>query len=373
MSKQCFVIGPFGEERSGIRLWSDSLLREVIEPLAREFGYDAKRSIDLARPRDITSDLVGRLLQADLVIADLTLANANVYYELAIRHAIERPFIHIIQDGQFPPFDISNLDVLRIPVRRKFAGPVLPEPRPSLLRLRPYFVAVADGTASYASILSGQRIAKTLNDAIGEIESRRVAQHRELQLLKSSLPLHVQRAIFRYAIGSPVYYSRFDYVIDLNHVYRAVEYTMNVNFDLTNVSDHPQTVVNSYPTTKENFEVHAASIGGESVDLHDPNNYSGAALNLRHVIAPSATCTVAVTMMKRFSEQDTDLFTAYLYPADRFSFRVTNRSKGTLQMWLEMLNNHGSQAIRSGDTLEWRASDPILPNQGVRLLWRPTS
>src|SRR3954468_9469907 len=115
--KQCFVIGPFGQDKSSIRRWSDSLVTDVVQPIASEYGYEARRSIEYARPRDITSDVVGKLLQADLVVADLTSANANVYYELAIRHAIERPFIHVIREGQYPPFDLKNLDVLSLPTK----------------------------------------------------------------------------------------------------------------------------------------------------------------------------------------------------------------------------------------------------------------
>lgn len=371
MAKQCFVIGPFGEEGSKIRQWSNSLMDDVIQPLANEFGYDARRSIDFAKPRDITSDMVARLLQADLVVADLTAANANVYYELAIRHAIERPFIHIIQNGQLPPFDIKNLDVLSIPTRKKFGGIALPDRQPSLTRLKPYFAAVADGSASYASILSGQQVGKALHGALAEIETQRAAAQRESQLLQSRLPDHIQRAIFKHANGSPMYYSRFDYIVELTHVGSNTEYVMTVDFELVNVSDHSHTVVSQYPIPTKDFEVRAAAIAGRDIDLDDPNNYSGGSLNLRHSMAPGEACSFAVTMMKRFPEHDSDLFTAYRYPADRFSFKAINHSGSALQMWLEMLNAQGVQPRRVGDTLEWQAEDPILPHQGVRLFWRP--
>ncbi len=371
MSKQCFVIGPFGEDRSAIRDWSDSLLKDVIQPLATQFGYEARRSIDFARPRDITSDLVGRLLQAELVVADLTAANANVYYELAIRHAIEKPFIHVIQDGQSPPFDIKNLDVLRLPVRKKFGWSTRPDAKASIDRLRPYFASVSDGTASYASILAGQQIGKSLQDAAAELDAKRAAQHRESQLLKSLLPDRLQRAIFKYANGSPLYYSRFSYVVYLEHSSTDAMYTMTVDFDLVNASDHAQTVVNRYPTPTRDFEVQSAAIAGRKVDLGDPNNYTGDALTLRHSVAPGVNCNVAVTMKKRFTQQDSDLFTAYLYPADGFTFRAVNKSGHSLQMWLEMLNSQSAPPQREGDSLEWHAVDPLLPNQGVRLMWRP--
>ncbi len=370
MRKQCFVIGPFGKEGSPIRRWSDSLLHDVIRPIADQYGYDANRSIDMARPRDVTSDLVARLLQADLVIADLTAANANVYYELAIRHAVERPFIHVIKSGQRPPFDIHNLDVLPLPLLKNADGVALPEAKAAGERLRPYFAAVSDCSASYANLLSGQQVARSLRDAVAEIDARRAAHDRE-RSLGSRLPSNVQRAIFKYAHGSPLYYSRFLFDVSLEHARPEAQYTMRVDFDIANVSDHPQTVVNRYPTPTREFTVHSASIAGRPVDLDDPGAYSGDALTLTHVVKPGESCNVDVRMTKRFGDFASDLFTAYLYPADNFLFRATNASGGSLRMWLEMLNSQSVLPSRSGDALEWRAVDTLLPNQCVRLMWRP--
>jgi len=53
----------------------------------------------------IVSDEV-HLLNDAIVIADLSDQNPNVYYELAIRHVIKKPYIHIIEIGQKIPFDI---------------------------------------------------------------------------------------------------------------------------------------------------------------------------------------------------------------------------------------------------------------------------
>ena len=44
-----------------------------------------------------------------MVVADLTDANANVYYELAIRHLLKKPVVHLITEGQQPPFDVAPM------------------------------------------------------------------------------------------------------------------------------------------------------------------------------------------------------------------------------------------------------------------------
>lgn len=49
------------------------------------------------------------LVEARLVIADLTDHNPNVFYELAVRHAMKKPVVQLIQSGQRIPFDIAQM------------------------------------------------------------------------------------------------------------------------------------------------------------------------------------------------------------------------------------------------------------------------
>jgi hypothetical protein len=41
-------------------------------------------------------------------VADLTERNPNVFYELAIRHAIRKPLIQIIKSDEQIPFDVAG-------------------------------------------------------------------------------------------------------------------------------------------------------------------------------------------------------------------------------------------------------------------------
>ena len=47
-------------------------------------------------------------MEADLVIADLTGNNANVFYELSLRHAIGKPVIHMAANGTPLSFDVRD-------------------------------------------------------------------------------------------------------------------------------------------------------------------------------------------------------------------------------------------------------------------------
>lgn len=104
----CFVICPIGEEGSEIRNRSDEVFRYVIEPVAAENGYKAIRADHIDKPGSITTQIIEQILTAPLVIADLTGSNPNVFYELALRHAIRKPVVQIIQKGERLPFDIAT-------------------------------------------------------------------------------------------------------------------------------------------------------------------------------------------------------------------------------------------------------------------------
>jgi len=63
----------------------------------------------MADPGEITPAIVNAIVDADLIIADLSDANPNVYYELAIAHAFAKPVIHIIEEGHKPRFDVKDV------------------------------------------------------------------------------------------------------------------------------------------------------------------------------------------------------------------------------------------------------------------------
>jgi hypothetical protein len=116
MGKTCFVVMPIGEQAyedislsaGELRKRYDDLIREAL--LRAEPTLEIMRADDVSAPGAITSDILTRLMHADLVVADITFPNPNVFYELGLRHACSIGTI-IIRDkmGPRPPFDIANL------------------------------------------------------------------------------------------------------------------------------------------------------------------------------------------------------------------------------------------------------------------------
>jgi hypothetical protein len=107
-TKLCFVVGPIGSEGSAERKHSDFLLRLVIQPVMTEWpDFAVKRADQISTPGMIDRQIITRLRDADLVIADLATLNPNAFYEIGIRHMTARPIVHMQQISESIPFDVS--------------------------------------------------------------------------------------------------------------------------------------------------------------------------------------------------------------------------------------------------------------------------
>lgn len=114
--RRCFVIGPMNDSadlQGKHRL--ERLRDEVLVPLFSErtlnraYRYDVTTPFDLgfSGARMIIRDILHAIDRADVVVADLTDANPNVFYELGITHSLGRQCITILQPGQQLPFDTA--------------------------------------------------------------------------------------------------------------------------------------------------------------------------------------------------------------------------------------------------------------------------
>ena len=110
----CFVIAPIGPDGSDVRVRSDQVLKHIIAPAARECGYDAIRADQISEPGLITSQVIQHVVEDPLVIADLTGRNPNVFYELALRHAIKKPVVQIIHATESIPFDVAASRTIQV-------------------------------------------------------------------------------------------------------------------------------------------------------------------------------------------------------------------------------------------------------------------
>jgi hypothetical protein len=106
-TKKCFVLSPIGKDGSPERDVADKVLKHIIRKALPDFRV--LRADDDQNPGDITPQIVARILEADLIVADLSGQNPNVFYEMAIAHGYKKPTVHIRREGDTIPFDVKDI------------------------------------------------------------------------------------------------------------------------------------------------------------------------------------------------------------------------------------------------------------------------
>lgn len=105
----CFVVSPIGEDGSPTRANADKLFKYIIKPVCEECGFDAIRVDQLNDANSITQTIINKLDHAELVIADLTEHNPNVFFEMGYRAQTQKPIIHLKSKGEKIPFDVTTI------------------------------------------------------------------------------------------------------------------------------------------------------------------------------------------------------------------------------------------------------------------------
>ena len=101
-----FVVMQFGDPY-------DDLYQEVVRPVSKDLGFAALRADDVFRPGVILQDIIRGIVDSDVVIAEITPVNANVFYELGYAHALNKPTILLAnRNTEKLPFDISGYRVI---------------------------------------------------------------------------------------------------------------------------------------------------------------------------------------------------------------------------------------------------------------------
>ena len=108
-----FVIMPYDDT-------FDELYKEFIVAVLSAAGFTVTRADEAISSASIMANIIRGIKESCIVVADLTGENANVYYELGLAHALHKPVIHLAQDVDDLPFDISGYQV--IPYDRDFVA-----------------------------------------------------------------------------------------------------------------------------------------------------------------------------------------------------------------------------------------------------------
>lgn len=106
--KRCFIITPIGPDESLIRRQADGVIDAVMEPVLAKLGFEVVVAHRMSEGGSITRQVIENIINAELVVANLTGLNPNVMYELAIRHAVRKPLVQLCEKGTNLPFDINE-------------------------------------------------------------------------------------------------------------------------------------------------------------------------------------------------------------------------------------------------------------------------
>jgi tetratricopeptide (TPR) repeat protein len=121
MQPRAFVVMPFGQKipvgfggqqtypKSEDKIDFDRVYKELFEPALRQAGFEVVRADSEVAAGDIRTDMFFELVTADLVVADISILNANVFYELGVRHGVCPRGVFIVNGNLIPsrPFDIA--------------------------------------------------------------------------------------------------------------------------------------------------------------------------------------------------------------------------------------------------------------------------
>jgi hypothetical protein len=103
---RAFVIRGFGE-KAGVNF--DWVHKELIGPALGKVGLEGGTTGEIVEAGNIRDDVIHELVMADLVVADVSIHNANVFYELGIRHAVQnRATVLIRARIDDVPFDLKG-------------------------------------------------------------------------------------------------------------------------------------------------------------------------------------------------------------------------------------------------------------------------
>ncbi len=98
----CFVLMPFGENM-------DEIYNAGIRPALEKLGMRPHRADESFSSTDIMSEVLDNIIRSEVIVADLTGRNPNVFYELGLAHAIKHHVVLITQKREDVPFDLTGI------------------------------------------------------------------------------------------------------------------------------------------------------------------------------------------------------------------------------------------------------------------------
>jgi len=120
---EVFVVMPFSEA------WSESVYRDMFEPAIQAAGFAASRGDSIVRVGELSTNVWRSITQAGLLVAEVSVPNPNVYYEIGLADALGKDvFLFKQRDARLPAdfggvhyyaYDVGDLADGRVTLTRE--------------------------------------------------------------------------------------------------------------------------------------------------------------------------------------------------------------------------------------------------------------
>lgn len=107
-TQSLFVISPIGHPGTPEHRRARQVLDYIVKKAFPLPDWRVIRADDESSPDSITSQVIDRIVNSDLIVADLTGHNPNVFYELAVAHGYQKAVLYLITEGEKLPFDVID-------------------------------------------------------------------------------------------------------------------------------------------------------------------------------------------------------------------------------------------------------------------------
>ncbi|HIF9142929.1 TPA: hypothetical protein ACX6RV_003315 [Photobacterium damselae] len=105
----CFVIMPISSQEGYEPNHFSLVYEDIIKPAIEKANMKAIRADETANTNLIQLDILRKVIESDIAICDMSSKNPNVFFELGVRQAFDKPTVLMIDDVTAAPFDVSSL------------------------------------------------------------------------------------------------------------------------------------------------------------------------------------------------------------------------------------------------------------------------
>jgi hypothetical protein len=345
---------PIGDQKLISGHFSSDDLRTKYTDLIKEALLKAKPSLDVVRadevsaPGGITTDILTRLMYSDYVLADITYANPNVFYELGIRHACRSGTILIREEnGPHPPFDLFD--------SRHIAYENTPH---GLKMLAKHLETQFDWIDNHLNHPDNRFM-----------ELAKLTRFQFPMYKRLGYPSTIESAIDEQLYSLQFYKEQVLFQIEVtDRSSNELEFITELSYLVTNRTNERHHWKMQKKFKYETGEALEVRFNDKIIDPEILEYRYGRGIRAPQIVEPGETSSIYFKMKERFRLPDFDLYTSY-HPATDLKLVVSNPFEN-IQFDFEIFYFTDVVPQRIGNRTVVSFDNGILPHQGVRLNWK---